>query len=65
MKLSIVKKRKKGKVNKENEGSFQIANKCHICNKLYSEKDIRVRDHSRRAGKCRSSARQFAMLIID
>lgn len=30
---------------KENERNFQMANKCHICNKLYTRKDNWVRDH--------------------
>ena len=32
-----------------------MANKCHISNKLYSEKDIRVRDHCHIASKYRGS----------
>ena len=30
---------------KKNEHNFQMANKGHICNKLYTRKDIWVRDH--------------------
>ena len=39
---------------KKNEINFQ--NICYICNKLYTEKDIRVRDHCHITGKYRSSA---------
>ena len=34
-------------MNKENERHFREDNKCHICNKLYSEKDVSVRNHFR------------------
>lgn len=30
---------------KKNEHNFPMANKGHICNKLYTRKDIWVRDH--------------------
>ena len=30
---------------RKNEQNFQMACKCHICNKSNTEKDIRVRDH--------------------
>ena len=33
-------------MNKKDERNFRTANKCHICNKLYSVKDIRVKNHS-------------------
>ena len=32
-------------MSKENERHFREANKCQICNKLSSEKDIRVKAH--------------------
>ena len=35
---------------------FKTANKCHICNLKYTEKDIRVRDHCHVTGRYRGSA---------
>ena len=32
-------------LTKDDERNFKIADKCYICNKKYSEKDICVRDH--------------------
>lgn len=32
-------------MSKENETYFRKDSKYHICNKVYSEKDIRVKDH--------------------
>lgn len=40
-------------------------NKCHACNKLYTENNVKVRDNCLIAGKNNSSAINFAMLIID
>ena len=37
---------------------FNTADKCHICNKKYSEKDIRVRDHCHFTANYRGSAHQ-------
>ena len=37
---------------------FQTADKCHICDKTYTEKDIRVRDHCHITGIYRGSAHQ-------
>ena len=38
-------------MTKENEDKFQKAEECHICNKQYTDKDIRVRDHCHITGK--------------
>ena len=32
-------------LTKDDEQNFTNANKCYICDKKYSEKDVRVRDH--------------------
>ena len=40
-------------MNEEDEKSFKAASKCHICNKLNTEKDIRARDHYHIKGKYR------------
>ena len=42
----------------ENETIFQKATKCHICEKPFSEKDIKVRDHCHITGKFRGAAHQ-------
>ena len=31
--------------------NFKNADECYICNKKYSEKDVRVRDHCHITGK--------------
>ena len=38
-------------MTKEDEEKFQKANEFHICNKKYTDKDIRVRDHCHITGK--------------
>ena len=35
------------------ERNFEMVSKSHICNKLYTEKNLRVRDHSHITGKYR------------
>ena len=40
------------------EPCFKNADKCHICNKKYTDKDVRVRDHCRITGKYRGSGHQ-------
>ena len=32
-------------LTEENIKDFDTADKCHICNKKYTEKDIKVKDH--------------------
>ena len=46
------------RMTKEDEDKFQKADKCHICDKEYTEKDIKVRDHCHITGKYRGSAHQ-------
>ena len=45
-------------LTKDDERNFKNADKCYICNKKYSEKDIRVRDHCYITGKYRGAAHQ-------
>ena len=52
------------KMTKENEEKFQKAEECHICNKKYTDKDIRVRDHCHITGKYRGSAHQECNLQL-
>ena len=48
----------------DDENDFKKANECHICNKKYTEKDIRVRDHCHITGKYRGSAHQDCNLKL-
>ena len=45
-------------LTKVDERNFKNADKCYICKKRYSEKDIRVRDHCHVTGKYRGPAHQ-------
>ena len=51
-------------MTEKNEEAFQKAEKCHICDKKYTDKDIRVRDHCHITGKYRGSAHQECNLKI-
>ena len=44
------------RMTEENEQEFKKATTCHICDKEYTGKDIRVRDHCHITGKYRGSA---------
>ena len=46
------------KMTSEDELKFRKAGKCHICNVVYKEGDIRVRDHCHITGLFRGSAHQ-------
>ena len=52
------------RMTKEDEEEFQKANKCHICNKKYTNEDIKVRDHCHITGKYRGSAYQDCNLKL-
>ena len=45
-------------LTKDDEQNFKNADKCYICNKKYSAKDTRVRNHCHITGKYRRSAHQ-------
>ena len=45
------------RMTKDDEEKFQKAEECHICDKKYSDKDIRVRDHCHITGKYRGPSR--------
>ena len=51
-------------MTKENEEEFQKADECYICNKKYTNQDIRVRDHCHITGKYRGSAHQECNLQL-
>ena len=53
------------KMTDEDEDSFQKSDKCHICDKKYTEKDIRVRDHCHITGKYKGLAHQECNLKLQ
>ncbi|KAL9964574.1 hypothetical protein ACROYT_G028231 [Oculina patagonica] len=52
------------KMTQDDEDAFQKANGCHICDKKYTDEDIRVRDHCHITGKYRGSAHQDCNLKL-
>ena len=52
------------KMTDNDELSFKLEEKCHICNKKYTDKDIRIRDHCHITGKYRGSAHQECNLKL-
>ena len=52
------------RMTKEDEEEFKKTTTCHICDKKYTEKDIRVRDHCHITGKYRGSAHQDCNLKL-
>ena len=52
------------KMTDDDELCFKLEEKCHICNKKYTDKDIRVRDHCHITGKYRGSAHQECNLKL-
>ena len=52
------------RMTEADEEEFKKAKECHICDKKYTEKDIRVRDHCHITGKYRGSAHQECNLKL-
>ena len=52
------------RMTKDDEEKFKKANECHICNKKYTNEDIRVRDHCHITGKYRGSSHQECNLKL-
>ena len=52
------------KMSDDDELCFKLEEKCHICNKKYTSKDVRVRDHCHITGKYRGSAHQECNLKL-
>ena len=52
------------KMTDNDELCFRLEEKGHICNKKYTDKDIRVRDHCHITGKYRGSAHQECNLKL-
>ena len=51
-------------MTEDDENEFQKAEVCHICDKEYTDKNIRVRDHCHITGKYRGSAHQHCNLKL-
>ena len=51
-------------ITDNDELCFKLMDKCHICNKKYTNKDVRVRDHYHITGKFRGSAHQECNLKL-
>ncbi|XP_078348383.1 uncharacterized protein LOC144633376 [Oculina patagonica] len=51
-------------MTKDEEEEFQQAKVCYICDKVYNDDDIRVRDHCHITGKFRGSAHQECNLKL-
>ena len=51
-------------MTKKDEKEFQKADECYICNKKYTDEDIKVRDHCHITGKYRGSAHQECNLKL-
>ena len=49
----------------KDEENFKKADECHICNKKYTDKDKRVRDHCHITGEYRGSAHQDCNLNLQ
>ena len=45
-------------MSENDELCFKLMDKCHICNKKYTDKDVCVRDHCHVTGKFGGSAHQ-------
>ena len=52
------------RVTEKNEEAFQKTEECHICDRKYTDKDVRVRDHCHITGKYRGSAHQECNLKL-
>ena len=63
---AVVKKRfnKPLVMTEDDEMRFKLMDKCHICDKRYTDKDVHVRDHCHITGKFRGSAHQECNLKL-
>ena len=52
------------KMTDNDELSFKLEQKCYICEEIYKDKDVRVRDHCHIPGKYRGSAHQECNLKL-
>ena len=51
-------------ITENDELCFKLMDKCHICDKEYTDKDVRVRDHCHIIGKFSGSAHQECSLEL-
>ena len=51
-------------MTEDDETCFKLMDKCHVCDKEYTDKDVRVRDHCHITGKFRGSAHQECNLKL-
>ena len=63
---AVVKKRfnKPLVMTEDDETRFKLMDKCHICGRKYTDKDVSVRDHCHITGKFRGSAQQECHLKL-
>ena len=52
------------RMTKENEREFQKSDECYICNKKYTDEDVKVRDHCHITGKYRGAAHDVCNLQL-
>ena len=52
------------KMSNDDEQEFKKSTRCHICDKKYTEEDVRVRDHCHITGVFRGSAHQNCNLKL-
>ena len=52
------------RMTEKDKEAFKKAEECHICEKKYTDKDVRVRDHCHITGKYRGSAHQECNLKL-
>ena len=51
-------------MTEDDEMCFKLMDKCHICGEIYTDKDVRIRDHCHITGKFRGSAHQECNLKL-
>ena len=51
-------------MTENDELCFKLMDKCHICSKKYTDKDVRVRDQCHITGKFRGSAQKGCNLKL-
>ena len=54
--IEHMRKKQEMKITEAEEKHFKECKKCHICNRDFCEKDVKVRDHDHLTGKYRGAA---------
>ena len=52
-------------MTERDEEEFQKATHCHICDRIYKEDSVKVRDHCHITGKYRGSAHDYCNLTLQ